>query len=118
MHMRAPWVRWFLGAAVALVAAEAETRAEPCWVACGPHHCDARTSYCEIFLSDVANPPTDYFCRPLPSSCLPGADGAARGCECFPAGTRCGAFCGPLPTAGGALSGFHLTCQGKRPPPD
>jgi hypothetical protein len=85
------------------------------WAACGGHYCDVRTSYCEIFLSDVPEPPTDYFCRPLPPSCLPG-DGAARGCDCFPRGTRCGTFCGPLPTAPGAMSGFHLTCQGRHPP--
>jgi hypothetical protein len=87
------------------------------WAPCGGHYCDVHTSYCEIFLSDVLEPPTDYFCRPLPPSCSP-RDGAARGCDCFPAGTRCKAFCGPLPTAAGAMSGFHLTCQGTRPPVD
>lgn len=89
----------------------------PGWAACGGRYCDVTTSYCEIFLSDVPEPPTDYFCRPLPASCLP-VDGASRGCECFPPGTRCGSFCGPLPTAPGAMTGFHLTCQGKRPPSD
>jgi Kazal-type serine protease inhibitor domain len=87
----------------------------PDFAACGPHYCDVRTSYCEIFLSDVFDLPTDYFCRPLPASCLP-ADGAARTCDCFPSGARCRAFCGPLFTAPRALSGFHLTCQGQRPP--
>jgi hypothetical protein len=87
----------------------------PDFAPCGPHYCNVRTSYCEIFLSDVFELPTDHFCRPLPPSCVPG-DGGARTCECFPAGTRCGAFCGPLPTAPGGISGFHLTCQGKRPP--
>jgi hypothetical protein len=90
-------------------------RAIPGWVACGGHFCDVGTSYCEMFLSDVLDPPSDYFCRPLPASCLP-RDGAVPGCECFPPGTRCGTFCGPLPTAPGAPSGFHLTCQGRRPP--
>jgi hypothetical protein len=85
------------------------------WAACGRRYCDVRTSYCEIFLSDVAELPTDYFCRPLPAGCLP-ADGAARTCDCFPAGTRCRSFCGPLSTAPGSASGFHLTCQGTRPP--
>lgn len=85
------------------------------WLACGAHYCDARTSYCEIFLSDVFDLPTDYFCRPLPASCAPG-DGASRGCECFPEGTRCKAFCGPMSTGPGGRTGFHLTCQGKRPP--
>ena len=85
------------------------------WAACGARYCDVRTSYCEIFLSDVFDLPTDHFCRPLPASCLP-FDGAARTCDCFPADTRCRAFCGPLFTAPHAMSGFHLTCQGKRPP--
>jgi hypothetical protein len=89
----------------------------PDWAPCGPRYCDARTSYCEIFLSDVFDLPTDYFCRPLPPTCLP-TDGAARTCACFPAGTRCLAFCGPLPTAPQATSGFHLTCQGRLPPRD
>jgi hypothetical protein len=86
----------------------------PDFAPCGLHYCDVRTSYCEIFLSDVFELPTDYFCRPLPASCTP--DGATRTCDCFPKGTRCDAFCGPLPTAPGALTGFHLTCQGRRPP--
>jgi hypothetical protein len=82
---------------------------------CGRRYCDVRTSYCEAFLSDVFELPTDYFCRPLPPSCLP-ADGQARTCACFPAGTRCLSFCGPLFTAPGAMNGFHLTCQGRIPP--
>ena len=85
------------------------------WAPCGARYCDVHTSYCEIFLSDVFEIPTDYFCRPLPASCHP-AEGGAPDCACFPAGTRCGAFCGPLPTAPGAPTGFHLTCQGRRPP--
>ncbi len=85
-------------------------------ITCGGHYCDPRTSYCEIFLSDVPDPPTDFACRPLPPTCLPAADGAARRCDCFPAGTRCRSFCGPLPTGSGALAGFHLTCQGRRTP--
>jgi hypothetical protein len=87
----------------------------PNYAPCGRHYCDVRTSYCEIFLSDVPELPTDYFCRPLPPSCS-SADGAARTCDCFPADTRCRSFCGPLFTAPGAASGFHLTCQGRRPP--
>jgi hypothetical protein len=82
---------------------------------CGPRYCDVRSSYCEIYLSDVFELPTDHFCRPLPPSCLP-ADGAARTCDCFPSGTPCRSFCGVLPTAPGARSGFHLTCQGRHPP--
>jgi hypothetical protein len=87
------------------------------WAPCGRRYCDVRTSYCEIFLSDVLEPPSDYFCRPLPPACTPG-DGAAPTCDCFPPDTRCRSFCGPLGTgtATGAPSGFHLTCQGRRPP--
>jgi hypothetical protein len=91
-------------------------QAFPGWVPCGKRFCDARTEYCEIFLSDVPEPPTDYFCRPLPASCLPAEDGAARTCDCFPPGTRCLSFCGPL-TAGAGPASFHLTCQGVAPPP-
>jgi hypothetical protein len=83
------------------------------WIPCGKRLCDVRKDYCAIYLSDVFELPTDYFCRPLPPSCLPG-DGAARTCACFPPDTPCLAFCGPMPTTG--LSGFHLTCQGKKPP--
>ena len=85
------------------------------WAPCGSHYCDVRTSYCEIYLSDVFELPTDYFCRPLPLACLAG-DGVAGTCDCFPRDTPCRSFCGPLPTAPGARTGFHLTCQGQRPP--
>lgn len=85
----------------------------PNFAACGTHFCDARSSYCEIYLSDVFELPSDHACRPLPPACLP--DGKrARGCECFPANTPCRSFCGPLPTAG--IAAFHLTCQGVKPP--
>jgi hypothetical protein len=86
----------------------------PDWAACGRRYCDAHTSYCAIYLSDVFELPTDYFCRPLPPSCLPDA-GAHRTCSCFPAGTPCLSFCGPLSTGG--VETFHLTCQGVKPPP-
>jgi hypothetical protein len=87
----------------------------PGYAPCGRSYCDVRTSYCESFLSDVFELPTDYFCRPLPPSCL-SRDGGALTCACFPAGTRCLGLCGPLPTAPGAPSGFHLTCQATHPP--
>jgi hypothetical protein len=80
----------------------------PGFIPCGAHFCDARTSYCEIVLSDVFELPTDRTCKPLPEACLPDG-GAARGCECFPAGTRCQSFCGHVETGG--LAGFHLTCR-------
>ncbi len=80
---------------------------------CGAHYCDARSSYCEIYLSDVFDLPTDHFCRPLPSECKPNGS-AARSCGCFPKDTPCLSFCGPLPTGG--VEAFHLTCQGKKPP--
>ena len=92
----------------------------PDWAPCGPRYCDVRTTYCEIYLSDVFEIPTTYTCRPLPPSCRPvedgGADdaGASPACDCFPAGTPCLSFCGPLPTGG--LTGFHLTCQGVKEP--
>lgn len=83
---------------------------------CGPRYCDLRKKYCEIYLSDVVDPPTDYFCRPLPASCLPGPGdaGAQPTCDCFPFGTRCRSFCGPMESSG--VRGFHLTCQGVGPP--
>ncbi len=85
----------------------------PNYAACGAHYCDARQSYCEIYLSDVFDLPTDHFCQPLPAACKPGPEGA-RSCACFPANTPCLSFCGPLSTGG--LDAFHLTCQGKKPP--
>jgi hypothetical protein len=87
----------------------------PGYAPCGRQYCDVRTSYCEIFLSDVFELPTDYFCRPLPSRCL-STDGAAPTCDCFPDGTRCKMFCGAFDTVPGGPRGFHLTCQGKHPP--
>jgi hypothetical protein len=73
-----------------------------------------RTSYCQIYLSDVFEIPTTYTCRPLPATCLPRDAGAAPTCDCFPRDTPCLSFCGPLPTGG--LTGFHLTCQGRKEP--
>jgi hypothetical protein len=86
----------------------------PDWAPCGGQYCNTRTQYREIFLSDVFELPTDSFCRPLPASCLPEA-GVARTCDCFPPGTRCLSFCGPLVGGGGAAS-FHLTCMGVKAP--
>jgi hypothetical protein len=77
------------------------------WMPCGPRFCDAKTSYCELVLSDVAELPTDHTCKPLPTACLDAA--AARSCACFPPGTRCGTFCGAFDTGG--VPGFHLTCR-------
>jgi hypothetical protein len=87
----------------------------PDYAACGAHYCDARESYCEIYLSDVMELPTDHFCRPLPEACKPNGK-TAPSCGCFPRATPCLSFCGPLLTGG--LAAFHLTCQGKRPPHD
>jgi hypothetical protein len=84
------------------------------WAPCGPRFCDVRASYCEIYLSDVFEIPTTYTCRPLPAACRAVDGGPALTCACFPAGTPCLAFCGPLPTGG--LTGFHLTCQGVQDP--
>lgn len=84
------------------------------WAPCGPRFCDVRTSYCEIYLSDVFEIPTTYTCRPLPAACRAREAGAPAACDCFPSDTPCLSFCGPLPTGG--LTGFHLTCQGKKEP--
>jgi Kazal-type serine protease inhibitor domain len=81
----------------------------PNFAACGSHFCDTRQSYCEIVLSDVTELPSDYSCKPLPASCAV-VNGAAPDCSCFPAGTRCLSFCGPLQTGGG-VKGLHLTCR-------
>jgi hypothetical protein len=83
-------------------------------IPCGATYCDARRSYCEIYLSDVRALPSEHRCRPLPADCLPRA-GSTPSCACFPPDTPCLSFCGPLP--GGGVQGFHLTCQGVRPPP-
>src|ERR1700722_7533946 len=40
----------------------------PDWIPCGKQFCDVRRDYCAIYLSDVFDLPTDYFCRPLPAS--------------------------------------------------
>ena len=85
----------------------------PNYAPCGAHYCDVRESYCEIYLSDVFDLPGEHFCRPLPGACKPEA-GVAKHCDCFPVDTPCLSFCGPLPTGG--VDGFHLTCQGRKPP--
>jgi len=85
----------------------------PNWASCGSRYCDVNRSYCEIYLSDVFEIPSDYHCRPLPTACLAEA-GGVRACDCFPSDTPCRSFCGTIVTGG--KSGFHLTCQGKRPP--
>mgnify|MGYP001413981046 CR=1 FL=1 len=84
------------------------------FIPCGKRFCDVREDYCAIYLSDVFDLPTDYFCRPLPPSCLPGDGSVRKTCDCFPPHTACLSFCGPMVTEG--LPGFHLTCQGVKPP--
>ncbi len=74
-------------------------RRDPEFASCGAQYCDARTSYCEIYLSDVFDLPTDHFGRPLPTACKPGPRGKPN-CDCFPEGTPCLSFCGPLATGG------------------
>jgi hypothetical protein len=74
---------------------------------CGAFTCDPRASYCEIIKTDVPRLPSDYRCKPLPDACR--AAGAARTCDCFPAGTRCG-FCSVVETEGGPA--FRRTCVG------
>src|SRR5262249_25365695 len=80
---------------------------------CGNHYCDAHNSYCEIYMSDVIEPPPDYECKPLPPACAPHGKDAAS-CDCFPPDTPCLTFCGPMVTGG--VQGIHLTCQGKHKP--
>lgn len=87
----------------------ARNHAPATFAPCGPLACDVRASYCEIVLSDVPDPPTDYACKPLPASCL-FADGAPPTCACFPKDTRCRSFCGPIATKSGP-PGIHLTCR-------
>jgi hypothetical protein len=78
----------------------------PGQVACGPHYCNAASEYCEIVLSDVAIPASDFTCRPLPTACQ-----SAQACSCFPIGTRCKDFC-TVTDVGQGLSGYRLTCVG------
>ena len=78
------------------------------WLSCGAHFCDARRDYCEIVLSDVPEPPTDFTCKPLPPACRP-VGNTPPSCRCFPRGTRCLSFCGPSDSGG--IPGFHLTCR-------
>jgi len=80
------------------------------WISCGERFCNARTQYCEIVLSDVFNPPTDYTCKPLPAACVPDG-GTARACDCFPKDTKCLGWCGYIVSGEHGLSGFHLTCR-------
>ncbi|HEX3774535.1 MAG TPA: hypothetical protein VHV51_08725 [Polyangiaceae bacterium] len=84
----------------------------PDFAACGANYCDAHKSYCEIYLSDVFDLPTDHFCQPLPDACKL-TNGKKPSCDCFPKETPCLSFCGPLATGG--IDAFHLTCQGKHP---
>ncbi|HEX4334920.1 MAG TPA: hypothetical protein VH062_03340 [Polyangiaceae bacterium] len=83
----------------------------PDFIPCGQRYCDAHTSYCEIYMSDVLEPPTTHTCRALPAACLAAH---STDCGCFPAGTPCSSFCGPMWTGG--VPGFHLTCQGVQVP--
>jgi hypothetical protein len=80
----------------------------PDWIPCGGRFCEARTSYCEIVLSDVFEWPSDYVCRPLPTECAPMRT-SAPDCGCFPRGTKCLSFCGVVDTAG--VAGFRMTCR-------
>jgi len=85
----------------------------PDFIPCGQRYCDSRESYCEIYLSDVLEPPTTHVCRSLPPACKAGASDRLD-CGCFPPGTPCASFCGTMWTGG--LPGFHLTCQGVQSP--
>ena len=76
---------------------------------CGELQCDPDTSYCETINTDVPELPSNYACRPLPSACLPRADGAPRDCQCFPPRTR-GNYCSAPATNG--VRGFYRTSIG------
>ena len=79
-------------------------------IACGARYCDARSTYCEIIVSDVLDLPSTYTCRPLPASCASPDGSAPPQCSCFPRGTRCSDFCVAVETAGATT--FRLTCVG------
>jgi hypothetical protein len=87
----------------------------PGWASCGGTYCDARTSYCEIFLSDVPELPTGRYCRALPAACRADATHAAS-CACLGrAGVMTGpAFCGQIVTGG--LPALHVTWQSVQDP--
>jgi hypothetical protein len=85
----------------------------PGWASCGARYCDARTSYCEIYLSDVPEIPTGRACRPLPAACP--RDLGAASCDCLaPMLAGRPAFCGRIVTGG--LPALHVTFQGIKEP--
>jgi hypothetical protein len=85
----------------------------PGWASCGATYCDARTSYCEIYLSDVPELPTGRHCRALPATCR-SADGGAPSCECLADRMKGPAFCGRIVTGG--RPALHVTWQGVQEP--
>jgi hypothetical protein len=76
---------------------------------CGPTFCDVRSTYCETIKTDVRSLPSNYACKPLPESCRPSIDKAARNCACFPPGTR-GDLCSMVYKNG--IPGFWRTTVG------
>ncbi|MDB4980851.1 MAG: hypothetical protein JWM82_1603, partial [Myxococcales bacterium] len=85
----------------------------PGWAPCGAAFCEARTSYCEIFLSDAPELPTGYYCRPLPAACHADATHAAS-CSCLAGLMKGPAFCGQIVTGG--LPALHVTWQSVQDP--
>jgi hypothetical protein len=79
-------------------------------IPCGPRYCDARTTYCEIVLSDVAELPSDFTCKPLPAGCVALVRAGNSSCSCLPTGTRCSSFC--VVVDAGDTRGLRLTCVG------
>jgi hypothetical protein len=63
--------------------------------ACGHSFCAVGQNYCEVQISDVANLPNSYSCKPLPAAC-----GSAPSCACL-GGEPCGQSCSQI--APGAL---------------
>ncbi len=70
------------------------------YFACGSAYCNVY-GYCEHQVSDVANEPDTYQCKPLPPTC-----GKTATCECVK-NEVCGSFCKSV-----GLGQLVLTCPG------
>ncbi len=69
-------------------------------IACGWTFCDPKTTFCYAIYNDTG--PSDFECKPLPSSCQSGLD-----CSCFPAGSYC-SNCKVV--SGNGVQGFQQSC--------
>jgi len=105
-------IRWgvaLLAAVAASCGGDARPVGPPVELRCGDQTCDARTSYCELVLTDVPSLPSTHTCRPLPGACRPDPT-APPTCGCFPSTTKCRNFCRRIDTAG--PQAFQLVCVG------